>query len=229
MINKILISRIVVSTAILAFILTSFTACTTLVVKDEIGIGKPKGYVAFYSPDLIIHVWSIQDGTEIDEGGNNSFWTGLEPEFRIARTPGQYEFVISHKKNYKEGFSVSVFPDAITYVSVEKQVLSSSSFTYSGAYVTTTSTTETYRVHTSIGSTPLPISPTPSDAGVLVSALADQDTGTRLFALKGLAQANVMPDHATRTQIRCISSRLLLGGPWRSKRTAQDRGREGSK
>jgi len=191
------IARGILSLIILiALLLTSFTACTSTITmsiyKDEIGSGKSKGYVAFYSPKLGGQIYSLQDGLEIDEDieiyGNRPVG--------IARTPGRHEFIIYHKKN-KVNVSVPVFPDAITYVSVAEQVIGKT-YSYS---------TYKYLVHVSVGSTPMPILPESSDSRMLTSALSDKDWGTRQFALQGLIQTKVVPDSTTLERIRFLASR----------------------
>lgn len=183
---------------LLTLLLTSFTACNNMrIYKDEIETGKPKGYVAFHSPVTTIQVYSFQDGREIDE---DMKFFGFRPA-GITRAPGKHEFIIYHTPQYgdvyKERFSVSVYPDAITYVSVAQQGLGK-----------VTSVSEfNYRVNISVGSTPMPISPEPTDIKRLTSALSDKDWGTRRFALRGLREIKVIPDSMTLERIRFLTSR----------------------
>ncbi len=192
------IARGILSLIILiALLLTSFTACNNMrIYKDEIGNGKPKGYVAFHSPTTVIQVYGFQDGRKIDEGKK---FFGFRP-MGIARAPGEHEFIIYHTsaygEEYKERFSVSVYPDAITYVSVCKQMLGK---------VTTLG--ENYQVNISVGSTPMPILPKPTDTKRITSALSDRDWGTRRFALRGFLQIKVVPDSTTLERIRFLASR----------------------
>jgi len=175
-------------------ILTYFTACTITkdslyVVEDEIGDGKPKGYVAFYSP-YGGKVRSLQDGKEIGEFHEIY---ALVP--KIARAPGNHEFMYYHN-TFKTHISVPVFPDAITYVSVDGQKIGPS----------TSSLKYYYIVHVSVGSTPMPILPGPSDARILTLALSDRDWGTRRFALMGFTEAKIVPDSAALEQILYLAS-----------------------
>lgn len=177
--------------------LTSFTACTTMsVVKDEIESEKPKGYVAFHS-DLLVHIFSLQDGKEIDE---DISVFGFTPQ-GIARTPGKHDFIIYHEPDLgapsKERISVLVFPDAITYVSVSKHVIGKGGMSRGVAYF----------VHVSVGSTPMPISPGPSDSKILTSALSDRNWGTRRYALKIFTETEIVPDSTTLERIRFLASR----------------------
>ena len=107
--------------SLISLLLTSFTAFNNLrISKDEIGNGQPKGYVAFHSPVTLIQVYGFKVGREIDE---DMKFSGFRP-VGIARAPGKHEFIIYHTPEYgdvyKERCSLSVYSDAISYVSVEK-------------------------------------------------------------------------------------------------------------
>ena len=185
------------SIILMTLLLTSFTACNNMrISKDEIGNGQPKGYVAFHSPVTLIQVYGFKDGREIDE---DMKFSGFRP-VGIARAPGKHEFIIYHTPEYgdvyKERFSVSVYSDAITYVSVDKQILGEAA-----------AFRVNYQVIISVGSTPMPISPKPTDIKRLTSALSDKDWGTRRFALRGLREIKVVPDSTTLERIRFLASR----------------------
>jgi hypothetical protein len=160
------------------------------VIEDEIGDGKPKGYVAFYSP-YGGKVRGLLDGKEIGE-----FHEIYSLVPKIARAPGNHEFIYYHK-TYNTHISVPVFPDAITYVSVDGQKIGRPSTSSSKYY---------YIVHVSVGSTPMPILPEPSDARTLTLALSDRDWGTRRFALLGFTKAKIVPDSAALEQIIYLAS-----------------------
>ncbi len=204
MIRPIVIRRVLADLAILIFFIMSCASCASMtstikIVNDYVGEGRPKGYVAFFSHSLSINISRLQDGKEIDEG---YFMYNNKRPRGFAMVPGKHEFIIYHNK-YKKHLVVPVLPDAITYVSVLRETISSGSTQWMGS----SSTYSTYYVHTSIGSTPLPMSPEQSDLETFTTALLDQDYGTRFFALKGLAQKKIVPNSTTLERIRLLAER----------------------
>ena len=184
-------------------------SCMSLKTIDEMD-GQPKGYVSFYSPDLSIDIYRVENKGEILEAKNHDFWQSY-PELRIAKSPGTYTYRITHK-DYAADLRVEVQPDMVSYVSVNEIVLessSSTSYSYAGVYGGSTRTTRTewtYVVSTTVGDAPLPVAPGAGDTGKILNALEDGDWGTRLFAVRALRQAKLDPGQDGTAKLKDMAS-----------------------
>jgi hypothetical protein len=156
-------------------------SCATQPIRDNLGPGAPRGWVAFVSEqDLFIQIVQIRNGLESEPFTNTDFW---DAPVAIACSPGRGDFVVRHKDS-EERLVVPVTEGFITYVGVRMQVKRF----VEGAYESTT----TYYVRSSVGMHPLPYGGESTDPGLFLAALDDPDWATRSKALEALE--SLQPD-----------------------------------
>lgn len=171
-------------TVLLSLILLS-AGCVGIpkpIIKDELPPNAAKGYVAFSPQVGGYSVSLVRDNKELEEGRIE-----YSQEYRIAKTPGEYVFLIKHQK-FSGRVKVTVLQDKINYVTIQSQTMFQSSYTTYSTYYRSTTTTRTYNVNLTAGSHYLPVNPTLDQVNELLAALDDDDEGTRLAALDDLAE-----------------------------------------
>jgi hypothetical protein len=148
-------------------------------IKDDLPPSSPKGYADFanYSFGYEI-IYSMQDGKKVEEGSLT--YTG--EILRLARTPGNYDFLIEHRddsgrKNSKL-VNVKIVRDMLTFITVDRKIVDVESV-LSGR---SEAKLITYNIKISVAETPVPVNfgSEPSKTEILNKLLNDSDKSATL-------------------------------------------------
>jgi hypothetical protein len=104
---------------------------------------------------------------------------------RLARTPGNYDFIIEHEDDFGQKHSalvrVKILQDMLTFVTIDRKIIEVTD----GINDRFQTTRITYRTQTSISKTPAPINfeSASNKTDILNNLLSDPDWRARLYAI----------------------------------------------
>jgi hypothetical protein len=151
-------------------------------IKDDLPPSTPKGYADFGNYSFgSTFIYSLQAGKRVKEGSLT-----YEGEIvRLARTPGEYDFVIEHwgknRQKYEKVVTVRIMRDMLTFITIDRMIADVEDIK-NGRYE---ATLIQYRVKISEAKTlaPLNIESEPNKVDVLNELLSDPDWRARLYAI----------------------------------------------
>ncbi len=157
--------------ALPAILITLLVAsCATYQVRDELPPDAEKGWVVFVvdaGPPL-----SLSQVSGASAGESFPDRDGAGKLVASACPPGRNDFLV-RDRDFETRVTVPVAEGMVTHVGVRRQV-------------TSDDPTGTWYTRISIGTHPLPFAADASDPAPFVTALVDQDWGTRRAAVEGL-------------------------------------------
>lgn len=183
---------------------TFFTGCTGVTIKDDLPLSSPRGYADFANYTLGYDIiYSIKDGQKVREGSLGFKGATL----RLARTPGNYDFIIQHEddsgKKHSKPVNVNIERDRLTFVTIDNKIIEVTDGTNEREPITRVR----YNLNISIAKTPAPMH-FESDAAkinMLHDLLNDPDWRARLYAVSSLEKMRSMDEELIKT-VRTVAS-----------------------
>ena len=206
--------RINLKLAVGSLLLFAFCmGCAGVTVKDNLPSSSAKGYADFanYSYGYQI-IYSVQEGEKAKEG----LITDKGDVLRVARTPGNYVFVIEHHDDSgnanEKMVNVTIEQDMLTFVTIDNKIIKVKDY---AAYRSTASLI-TYGILISQAETPAPLhlELVPNKTEVLQKLLKDTDWRARLYALGFLEKKGSASDPS----VLQILNKLATDDPQRQVR-----------
>jgi hypothetical protein len=188
------------------FLLFAFIAgCAGVTIKDDLPPSSPKGYADFanYSFGYEI-IYSMQDGKKVKEGSLT--YTG--EILRLARTPGNYDFLIEHRddsgRENAKLVNVKIVRDMLTFITVDRKIVNVESV-LSGR---SEAKLITYNVKISVAETPVPVNfgSEANETEILNNLLNDSDRRARLYAIGFLQKTRGSRDENLLKRIKTLAT-----------------------
>jgi hypothetical protein len=171
-----------ISMVSVSLLVTVLVGCAGVTIKDDLPPSIPKGYADFGNYSLgSTNIYSLRAGKRVKEGSLTYDGAIL----RIARAPGNYDFLIEHWGEYRQKdekrVTVSITRDMLTFITID-DIIEDVVEIMRGRYE---STRINYRIKVSEAKTsaPLNIESEPNKAAILNELLSDPDWRARLYAI----------------------------------------------
>jgi len=166
----------------IGLLFTVLAGCTGVTIKDDLLPSIPKGYADFGNYSLgSTYIYSMHDGKRVKEGS----LTYKGEMVRIARTPGNHEFLLEHwgesRHKSEKTVTVSITRDMLTFITLD-QMTADVEDIKEGRHE---ATLIQYRTVISQSRTPAPlnIESEPHKDSILNELLDDPDRRARLYAI----------------------------------------------
>lgn len=194
-----------ISKILVCALFTFFAGCAGVTIKDDLPPSSPKGYADFanYSFGYEI-IYSMQDGKKVEEG--SLVHTG--EILRLARTPGNYDFIIEHQdgfgRKYSKPVKVNIMRDMLTFITVDRKIIEVTS----GISDRYDATAITYNVITTVAKTPAPINfeSEPNTTDRVNNLLNDPDWRARLYAIGFIEKMGNSRDDNLITRVKTLAT-----------------------
>jgi hypothetical protein len=180
--------------SLLVYLMFAFLAgCTGVTIKDDLPPSSPRGYADFANYTLGYDViYSMKDGQKSKEGSLGYSGATL----RVAKTPGNYDFIIEHEddsgKKHSKLVKVNIERDMLTFITVDNKIIEVTD----GINDWAPTTTVRYYLNVTVAKNPAPMhfeSETTTWA-VLHDLFNDPDWRARLYVVTSLGKIRTTHD-----------------------------------
>ena len=197
-------SSLKISTLLVSLWFTVLAGCAGVTIKDNLPPSSPRGYadIANYGLGYDI-IYSMKGGKKVKEGSLG--YTGAT--MRIARTPGDYDFLIEQEddsgKKTSRLVTVKIERDMLTFITADDRILD----VEDGIYDRRPTTTIKYKLIVSAAKTPAPLQFQPDSARDTLHALLDDpDWRARLYAVTALEKMQGLRDEELMKKVTTMAS-----------------------